>query len=144
MHPVHKRHTTSHFASFPELKKLKNSISLNLKSGNGAEPGHMIDIARWQTTHHPVHPLFQAALAFTPVLELYFKHVALVEGHRFERGQLPPPVGGRRVLENVIINVSHKLTIADFVQLAHTHAIYLELEKLELMAILAQGSLSVN
>ena len=83
----------------------------------------MIYITRWQTAHRPVHFLFQVTPAFTPALELYFKYIALVEGHVVDEGQFPPPVGRRRMLENMIVNIGHELAIVQFVQLAYSHII---------------------
>jgi len=83
----------------------------------------MICIARGKTARRPVHPLFQVALAPAPVLELYFKHVTLIEGHRFCKSQFSPPVGCCPMLENMIVNVGNKLAIADFVQFTYGHAI---------------------
>ena len=103
----------------------------------------MIDIARWEPAHRPVHLLFQMTLALAPVLKLDFKHIALVEGHVVDEGQFPPPVRRRRMLENVIINIGHELTIAQFVQFAYSHITTGNLG-FQLMAILTYGKLGVN
>ncbi len=83
----------------------------------------MIYIARWQTAHRPVHLLFQVTPAFTPALELYFKHVTFIEGHRFYKSEFSPPVGCGRMLENMIVNIGNKLAIVELVQFAYSHAI---------------------